>query len=346
MTTKTPPAKSGTRKAALLALLAVAVILGVYVIHRLDTAPRTDDAYAYAPTINVAPEVSGYIVELPVRDNQAVKKGDVLFVIDPGPHRETLAKAKAGMVVLDEEIRQASKLVTAQTFTANAAKEALEQAEVAVRQARSSYERLAPLKTKGYASAERVDQARSALNAAIAQRNAAVAQAAGAEAAISSVDALVARRNVALADIALAEINLEHTVVRAPCDGIIASLRTSAGAFVAAGRPVFTLINTEEWYVVANFRETELNAITAGRAATVYLLADSSRRFAATVDSVGFGVLPDDGGVVIEGLPIVKRSINWVRVAQRFPVKFLVRDPDPALFRVGASAVAILQDSD
>ena len=345
MTMKTTPQKNGKSKLVVMALLAAAVILGVYVIYRLDTAPRTDDAYVYAPTISVAPEVSGYIVELPVKDNQAVKKGDVLFRIDPNPYRETLAKARAALVVLDEEIKLASRGVAAQTFSAGAAKEALEQAEVAVRQARSTYERLAPLKAKGYASAEQVDQARSALNAATAQRNAAKAQAAGAEAAITGVDALVARRGVALADIALAEINLEHAVVRAPCDGIVASLRTSAGAFAAAGRPVFTLINTEQWYVVANFRETELSAIFAGRPAKVYLLADSSRHFAATVDSVGFGVLPDDGGVVIEGLPIVKRSINWVRVAQRFPVKFLVHDPDPALFRVGASAVAILQDN-
>ena len=345
MPMKTTPAKNGKSQLAVLTLLAAAVVLGVYVIYRLDTAPRTDDAYAYAPTINVAPEVSGYIVELPVKDNRTVKKGDVLFVIDPKPHRETLAKARAALVVLDEEIKQASRLVTAQTFNAGAAKEALEQAEVALRQARSSYERLAPLKAKGYASAEQVDQARSALNAATAQRNAAMAQAAGAEAAITSVDALVARRNVALADIALAEIGLENTVVRAPCDGIVTSLRTSAGAFAAAGHPVFTLINTEQWYVVANFRETELDAIAAGRPAKVYLLADSSRHFSATVDSVGFGVLPDDGGLVIEGLPMVKRSINWVRVAQRFPVKFLVHDPDPALFRLGASAVAILQDS-
>ncbi len=136
------------------------------------------------------------------------------------------------------------------------------------------------------------------------------------------MDALVARRNVAMADIALAEINLEHTVVRAPCDGIVTSLRTSKGAFAAAGRPVFTLINTEQWFVFANFRETELQAITQGRPAKVYLLADNAKHFSATVESVGFGVLPDDGGLVLEGLPMVKRSINWVRVAQPYAAAY------------------------
>ena len=340
---ETKQEKSGRSKVVVLVLLAVAVLLGGYVIYRLDTAPRTDDAYAFAHTISITPEVSGYITDLPVKDSQAVKKGDVLFIIDPRPYQDTLAKAEAALTVLDAEIKLTARAVEAEGFNAAAAKNALEQAEVALSQSRSTYERLAPLQKQGYASAEQVDLARTALKAAEAQRNAAAAQAAAAEYAVSGVDALVAQRNVALADIALAKLNLEHAVVRAPCDGIISGLRTSVGAFAAAGRPVFTLINTEQWFVFANFRETELSSIRKGQPATVYLLADSSRSFSATVEAVGFGVLPDDGGVVIEGLPMVKRSINWVRVAQRFPVKFLVHDPDPELFRIGASAVAILQ---
>lgn len=336
----------GKGKMAVLALLAAVLVLGAYVIYRLDTAPRTDDAYVFAHTINVTPEVSGYIVDLPVKDSQRVKNGDVLFVVDPAPHRETLAKAKAALAALDAEIDLASRAVAAQTFSAGAAKDALSQAEVVLRQARVTYERLAPLRKQGYASAEQVDLARTAVEAATATRDAAKSQAMAAQSAISGVEALVARRNVVLADIALAEINLEHTTVRAPCDGIVTGLRTSKGAFAAAGRPVFTLINTEQWFVFANFRETELRAIPQGRKAKVYLLADSAKNFSATVESVGFGVLPDDGGLVLEGLPVIKRSINWVRVAQRFPVKLLVHDPDPGLFRIGASAVVVLRDMD
>ncbi len=338
--------KKGRGKAVTLILLTAAVLLGAYAIYRMDTAPRTDDAYAFAHTISVTPEVSGYVEELPVKDSHAVKKGDVLFVIDQRQYKEILAKARAALTVLDEEIKLNSRAVEAQNFAATAAREALERAEIALRQSRSTYERLAPLQKGGYASAEQVDQARFALNAALAQRNAAAAQATAAEFAVSSVDALVAQRSVVLADIALAEINLEHTVVRAPCDGIVTSLRTSVGAFAAAGRPMFTLIDTERWFVFANFRETELASIRQGQSAKVYLLADSSRHFSATVEAVGFGVLPDDGGLVIEGLPKVNRSINWVRVAQRFPVKFLVHNPDPELFRIGASAVAVLQDQE
>jgi multidrug efflux system membrane fusion protein len=93
--------------------------------------------------------------------------------------------------------------------------------------------------------------------------------------------------------------------------------------------------------VVANFRESELRNIRPGTPTTVYLMTNSDERFQGTVESIGYGVLPDDGGSVIEGLPRVKRTINWVRVAQRFPVRILVTDPDPELFRIGASAVVI-----
>jgi multidrug efflux system membrane fusion protein len=76
--------------------------------------------------------------------------------------------------------------------------------------------------------------------------------------------------------------------------------------------------------------------------AEVYLMADPDRRFAGTVDSIGFGVFPEEGGSSASGLPRVPRSINWVRVAQRFPVRIRIDDPQPDLFRVGASAVALI----
>lgn len=94
-------------------------------------------------------------------------------------------------------------------------------------------------------------------------------------------------------------------------------------------RPIFTLIDTRHWYVIANFRETDLKNIRSGTPATIRLMSDSGKTFEGKVDSIGYGVLPDDGGLVLGGLPKVSRSINWVRVAQRFPVKIMVDKPDP-----------------
>ncbi|MTW09347.1 multidrug transporter subunit MdtN [Pseudoduganella eburnea] len=327
--------------AIVLALMLAAIGLAIYVIRSIDNSPRTDDAYVYADTINVAPEVNGRIVELPVADNQRVKKGDLLFRIDPEPFKETLAKAEASLVALDSEIKLTQRSVEAQKFAAAAARANVEHAQAASEQANDSLARLEPLLSKGFVSAERIDQARTARRSAQSQLSAALLDARRAEAAVSGVDALVAKREVAKAEIALARLNLSYTEVRAPGDGIVLNLKTSAGQFVGAGHPVFTLASSDRWYVVANFRETDLAGIKSGRHAQVYLLGDAHKRYSGTVESIGYGVFPDDGGTEVAGLPHVPRSINWVRVAQRFPVRILVEKPDAA-FRIGASAVAVL----
>ena len=95
--------------------------------------------------------------------------------------------------------------------------------------------------------------------------------------------------------------------------------------------------------MIANLRENELGNIRPGTRATVYLMSNTRIRFSGSVDSIGFGVDPQDGGGTANGLPSIQRSINWVHVSQRFPVKILVDHPDPQMFRIGTSAVAVLQ---
>ena len=141
--------------------------------------------------------------------------------------------------------------------------------------------------------------------------------------------------------VASAEYDLEHTITRAPFDGRVVDLDISVGEFATTGRRLFTLVDTRNWYVIANFRETELKHIKPGMPAEVYLMIDTAQRFHGTVHSIGWGVLPDEG-TSSAGLPKVPRAINWVRVAQRFPVRIRVDDPQPDLFRIGASAVALI----
>ena len=325
------------------ALLLIAIALLCIVLWRIDHAPSTDDAYVYADTINVVPEVSGRIVELPVRDNQAVRKGDLLLRIDPRPYQAALDQARARLDTLNHQIALTQRTVNAQQYNADSVKAAVERARAIASQAADTLRRTEPLLTQGYVSAEEVDRARTAQRSAQAELDAAMLQAQQAGAAVSGVDALVAQRAEVQAQIAVAQLNLEFTEVRAPLDGRVVSLHTTVGQFASALKPVFTLIDSGHWYVVANFRETELKDVRAGTPATVYLMSDTGRRFTGVVDSVGYGVLPDDGGVVLEGLPRVQRSINWVHVSQRFPVKIAVNDPDPALFRIGTSAVATLE---
>ncbi|ABB05605.1 multidrug transporter subunit MdtN [Burkholderia lata] len=338
-------ASGASRKKSLpawLIVVATLVLLGV-VVWRLDQALTTDDAYVYADTINVVPEVTGKIVEMPVRDNQPVKRGDLLFRIDPRPYQDALNQARARLVTLERQIGLTQRTVNAQQYNADSVKAAVERSRAQAVQAADTLHRMEPLLAPGYMSAEDVDRARTAERAAQAELNAAMLQAQQASAAVSGVDALVAQRAEVEAQIAIAELNLEFTEVRAPFDGRVASLRTTVGQFASALKPVFTLIDIRHWYVIANFRETDLKGVRAGTSATVYLLSDTGKHFDGEVDSISYGVLPDDGGVVQEGLPRVARSINWVHVSQRFPVKIAVRNPNPETFRIGTSAVATLR---
>jgi multidrug efflux system membrane fusion protein len=284
------------------------------------------------------------IGRLAVRDNQAVKQGDLLFRVDPRPYQDALARGKASLVALDRQIELTQRTVNAQQYNAQSVRAAVERARAAAGQASDTLHRMEPLLSHGYVSAEDVDRARTAQRSTQAELSAAQLQAQQAAAAVSGVDAMVAQRAVVMAEIATAELNLEYATVRAPFEGRIVSLKTSTGQVATALKPVFTLIDTRHWYVVANFRETELKGVRAGTLAMIYLMSDTGQRFQGAVDSISYGVASDEAGLALPGgLPHIQRTLNWVHVSQRFPVKIRVDRPNPELFRVGTSAVAVLE---
>ncbi|MCL6722904.1 multidrug transporter subunit MdtN [Klebsiella sp. T2.Ur] len=315
------------------------IVLLLWVIKRFDEAPRTDDAYVYADTINVAPEINGRIMSMPIKENQLVKKGDILFQIDPIPYRDTLSRATATLSQLEQQIILAQRDVNAQEFNAKAAEKQVEAARATAEKDTSTLRRMEALRTQNYVSKESLDQARATQLTSMAKLQSAKLQAQQANAAISSVSALIAQRDVIKADISTAEFNLEHTTIRAPFDGRVTSLKTTAGQYASTGQAIFTLIDTNHWYVVANFRESELKNIHNGSDVEIHLMSHSSKSYTGIVDSIGYGVYPDDGGAIQGGLPSVSRSINWVRVAQRFPVRIRITTPDDNEFRMGTSAV-------
>jgi multidrug efflux system membrane fusion protein len=268
------------------------VIITLYVWGIIERHPRTDDATARANVVGIAPRVSGQILKLNVQDNQAVKEGDVLFEIDPEDYRLVLEKAKAELAALDRQIAQAH----------------------------STLQRLEPLLSKKFTTAENVDEARTKLTTLQAQREGVVAT------------------------INLEELHLSYCKVIAPFSGRAINLNISAGAHVTAGAPVFSLLDTRKWYVIANFREAEVRHMAPGSEAIVYLSSAPNQRFRGKVQGVGWAVKPE-GEIDLppSGVPYVKRELNWVRVAQRFPVRIEVENPDIDLFRMGASAVAIIK---
>jgi multidrug efflux system membrane fusion protein len=139
-----------------------------------------------------------------------------------------------------------------------------------------------------------------------------------------------------------ARLNVERCRVIAPFDAYVTNMNISEGAYAHVGSPVFTLIDARTWWVVANYREGKIRQIHVGSKVDVYLMGHPERKFEGVVQSVGYGVFPEDGEVS-EGLPNIDRTLNWVHLSTRFPVRVLILNPDPALFRIGATALTIVR---
>jgi membrane fusion protein, multidrug efflux system len=212
------------------------------------------------------------------------------------------------------------------------------------------------------AQQQAVDQARSQVTAAEAQVIAARAQHDQAKAAaeqsraqlsqsqhsVLTLEPLTAQREGKVAAIRTAEYNLNSCRVHAPFDARVTNLTISQGAYAHTGQQVFTLIDTRVWWAVANFRETQLRHIRPGMHADVYVLSRPNVRHDGVVDSVGFGVQPDSTlvGSFSPSLPDVQRSLNWVHLATRFPVRVRILTPQTEAFRLSESAVVVIRGGD
>ena len=329
---------------ALISLGAVAavVLLVILTIRRNDLRPRTDDAYLQADTVNMAPDVSGRIVELDVQDNQFVHRDQVLFRIDPVPFQLGVDQAQATVRGLAAKLSVTADQVAAQTSAADTANQGIASAEAQLTLASSTLARMAPLLPRGYVTAEQVDQARTAKRTAEIALQQARLQAQSAREGISSTKPVAEELEAAKATLAMAERDLRLTVVRSPCDGQITALDIATGEYAVTGKPLFTIIDTERWYAIGNFRETQLEGIKPGQHALVYVMQAPQTPVKGVVDSLGGGVAPDEGATFL-GLPHVPRSLNWVQIAQRFPVRVLLQDPPKSLMRIGATAAIVIE---
>jgi len=201
-------------------------------------------------------------------------------------------------------------------------------------------------------SEAQLQQAQAALQATLAQeqRSKAIltqskAQHQQSQNAVTTLEPLVNQRGAKASAIDTARYNVNNCRVYAPFDARVTNLTISEGAYAHIGQQVFTLIDARTWWAVANFREGQLERIAPGMRADVYVMSKPNVRFSGVVDSVGFGVTPDADvvGRLTPGLPDVKRMLNWVHIASRFPVRVRVENPPPELFRVSESAVVVIR---
>ncbi len=319
-----------------------ALVLGLITYRHLDGRPRTDDAFLQADLVRMAPDVSGRITELKIREDQAVHAGDVLFVIDQESFRLRVDSASATVRQLEAMLEETGRQIASQSSRAEAATLSILSAQAALAQSTATLARMQPLLVHGYVSAEQVDQARTAQRSAEVTLSQSKQQAAAARESITSTRPLEEQLAGARAQLAMAERDLRLSVVRAPCNGRVTGLSIAVGEYARQGSPVFTLIDTDRWYAVGNFRETDLQGMVDGQTAKVFALAEPNVIMRGTIIGLGRGVQPGQGGES-SSLPDVPRSLNWVRIAQRFPVRVLLVAPPDYLMRVGASAVIVVE---
>jgi len=214
-------------------------------------------------------------------------------------------------------------------------------------------------RTSEVAQAQSLKQAESQLQQAQASLQSTIAQAERSKAmltqskaqheetqnAVTTLEPLINQRGAKASTIETARYNLNNCRVYAPFDARVTNLTISEGAYAHTGQQMFTLIDARTWWAVANFREGQLERIVPGMRADVYVLSKPNVRFSGVVDSIGFGVTPDEDviGHFQPGLPDVQRTLNWVHLASRYPVRVRVENPTPDLFRVSESAVVVIR---
>jgi multidrug efflux system membrane fusion protein len=327
-----------TLRGRILALcaIAIAVVLGILVVFTIDRRPRTHDARLFAFSAAMASEINGRIVRVYVSNDQPVTKGSPLILIDPVPYEMQLRQARAQAAALRAQIHLTGRQVESQNSGALAAESQVQKAADQLKYAQDTRQRLEPLVKPGFVTQQQLDEARTNESSALAALNALTKSAKQAHQAVGDTLSLEAQLEGAEASEALAARNLDLTTLRAPFDGIVVGLQIAAGTFALSGHPLFSLIKSDAWYAIADFRETELPRIAVGDRATVWTMADSERAISGRVESLGSGVQSTDQDG--PGLPTTGRDLDWVVVAQRFPVWVHLDRPPPEAMHVGMTA--------
>ena len=314
-----------------------------------------------------------YALERAISD-QAALEGQI------SDERRRIAALVSAVSVSQANIHSAQADITRWAAAVDQARADVANAEQGVNRAKAEWtysndnlHRLEPLLAKQFVTVDQVDRARTsetaqseALKQAESQLRLAQAGLRSAEAqyeqsvavleqskaqhqqsvhAVTTLEPLTNQRGARAAAVKDARYNFENCRIYAPFDARVTDLTISEGAYAHVGQQVFTLIDARTWWAVANFREGQLEHVVPGMRADVYVMSRPSVHFSGVVDSVGFGVTPDPDlvGRLQAGLPDVQRTLNWVHLASRYPVRVRVQNPPPELFRVSESASVIIR---
>jgi multidrug resistance efflux pump len=356
-------------KAKLKYLITVIIVLVAVIVVALKywdyiTNPWTRDGQVRAQVIQITPRVSGPIIKLPIKDNQFVKAGDLLFEIDPRTYEADLQHARADLDNTRDEIEALAKQVEAAQADVESASATIKESQAAIKgyagrvvETKKEYDRQKKLEKQGATSKRAVETARANWVSYVNQKADAEARLLQMQASLSGAKANLAKAKadlgapgdqnaqvrLAKAEVRSAELNLEFTQVKAPVDGYATNLNLRLGSQAVENQALLALVDVNSYWIVGFFKENYIEGIRKGDRAILTLMSYRDKPIEGSVDSLGWGIAQDDGSTGFDMLPTISATFEWIRLAQRVPVRIhLAKIPEAVELRVGTTVSVLV----
>jgi multidrug resistance efflux pump len=348
-----------TATIVLIAVIVVALKYWDYI-----TNPWTRDGQVRAQVIQITPRVSGPIIKLPIKDNQFVKAGDLLFEIDPRTYEADLEHARADLDNTRDEIEALAKQVEAAQADVESASATIKESQAAIKgyagrvvETKKEYDRQKKLEKQGATSKRAVETARANWVSYVNQKADAEARLLQMQASLSGAKANLAKAKadlgapgdqnaqvrLAKAEVRSAELNLEFTQVKAPVDGYATNLNLRLGSQAVENQALLALVDVNSYWIVGFFKENYIEGIRKGDRAILTLMSYRDKPIEGSVDSLGWGIAQDDGSTGFDMLPTISATFEWIRLAQRVPVRIhLAKIPEAVELRVGTTVSVLV----
>jgi multidrug resistance efflux pump len=370
--TKTSPDMLKNVKSSLptLVLVLAAVLVAYVVYQRWTHDPWTRDGQVRADIVKIAPRVSGYVVEVAVKDNQFVRKGELLFRIDPSSYQLAvdtaqvqLQQAREDVAALEAAVRAVEAMVLQSEAGVVAARAMIKQQQAALANARAESNRSKRLLGDKAGSVENaqkkaatvlelqaaVDSARASLSQAEAAVTSSQADLEQTKASLGEPGDANVRIREAMVQLEEARLNLSWTSINAPYDGFTTNLDVNEGQFGSPGTPIAAFVDSSSFRVDGYFQESKLKHIKRGNRAIITLMSHPDIELEGVVDSIGYAIDPPDIADT-EGssnlVPQIEPTFDWIRLPQRVPVRIRLEDvPEDIQLVSGMTASVAIRPS-
>jgi multidrug resistance efflux pump len=345
-------------------IVIIAIIAFTYKYYDYIVNPWTRNGQVSAEIIQMVPRVSGQIVQLPIKNNQYVETGDLLFEIDPRVYSSSLKQALAE---LDETLDNYNALleqINANVAQVQVSKYSISQASAniagtnaTIEKNKAEYQRQQDLLPKKATSLKAVQRAKANYDISLEQKKSTLASLSQAQASLTVAQANLAQSKASLgamgddnskiraarAKVEQARLNLEFTQMLAPTDGYVTNLNLKIGGQAVANQPLLALVDINSYWISAFFKEDLVGRICTGNRAIVTLMSYPDISLEGQVDNIGWGISQQDGSTGFELLPSISPTFEWIRLAQRIPVNIkLLNPPKEIALRVGTTASVIV----